>query len=95
METILNYNTQIAGAQTAAVRHAADHLLRDMKKVFCETTSPGCQILLEEGKILNKFMHLRTLTSDAFFCKAFCVEGKIDGLRIFVSRTFRDEHTIT
>ncbi len=51
METILNYNTQIAGAQTAAVRHAADHLLRDMKKVFCETTSPGCQILLEEGKM--------------------------------------------
>lgn len=40
-------------------------------------------------------MHLRTLTSDAFFCKAFYVEGKSDGLRIFVSRTFKGEHTIT
>ncbi len=49
METVLNYNTQIIGAQTASVVHAADNLRRDIRKVCCETELPGSRILLEKS----------------------------------------------
>lgn len=48
METILNYNTQIIGEQTAAVRHASNNLLRDIRNVCRETEVPGCQVYLEK-----------------------------------------------
>lgn len=47
---ILNANTQVTGAQTAAVRDAAKNLHRDIRKVFCRTQQPGCQVRLENGK---------------------------------------------
>ena len=55
MKAIINGNTQIVCAQTSeteapAVRHAAEHLRRDIQKVFYETKKAGCQIILEEGK---------------------------------------------
>lgn len=49
METILNYNTCVTGAQTAAVRHASKNLLRDIRNVCFETELPGGQIRLEKG----------------------------------------------
>lgn len=48
MKIIVNGNTQIFGAQTAAVRHAAEHLRRDICKICYGTGHPGSQILLEE-----------------------------------------------
>lgn len=48
MDTIINYNTQVTGAQTAAVRHAANDLLRDIRSVCCETELSGCQVCLEK-----------------------------------------------
>ncbi len=47
---ILNANTQVTGAQTAAVRDAAKNLHRDIRKAFCRTQQPGCQVRLENGK---------------------------------------------
>lgn len=50
MSVKMNRNTQIVGAKTEAVRHAAAHLRRDMDHIFNETAEPGCRIVLAEGR---------------------------------------------
>lgn len=61
---ILNNNTRVIGAQTAAVRHAAESLYRDIKKVSGRAELPGCQILLEKGAVEKECFRIGTEEGD-------------------------------
>ncbi len=58
MGIIINYNTQVAGAQTAAVRHAAENLHRDIRKVCRRTDASGCRIVLEKGTLEKECFYI-------------------------------------
>ncbi len=49
MGVSIRFHTEITGAQSQAVRWAADNLQRDIEKVCCETEIPGCRIELEKA----------------------------------------------
>lgn len=46
MAVKMNYNTKLMGDMSPAVRRAAEHLERDLKKVFYETEVSGCPVVL-------------------------------------------------
>lgn len=48
MSIKINYNTQITGEKTCAVRKAAENLKRDIRKIFVQSTEPGAEIYLVE-----------------------------------------------
>ncbi len=59
MPIILNRNTHIRAAETAAVRKAADALQRDMEKVFHESASEGASICLVQEQMEQEQFQLK------------------------------------
>lgn len=51
MSVSITYHTEITGAQSPAVRRAADNLRRDIGKVCRKTQRPGCRILLKKKEM--------------------------------------------
>ncbi len=51
MALTINFQTRVAGSLPPAVRHAADHLERDIRKVFFERERPGSRIELKTRRM--------------------------------------------
>lgn len=92
MNIKINRNTEIVGAQTEAVRHAAAHLRRDMDKIFIKTSKPGCPIVLVEGRtpkegfrisISEGSMQIEASDELGFVYGLYAVSEKFLGIRAF------------
>lgn len=51
MAAILNFHTEITGAEQPSVKKAAENLRRDIGKVFDESEAPGSAIVLEQAEM--------------------------------------------
>ncbi len=91
MGAILNRNTEIIGARSAAVRHAAENLRRDLRKVFDETDTLGCQIILEKEEAVERECFRVTVREGNILLRASDDMGFIYGI-YHVSGTFLGVH---
>ena len=90
MKTRINSNTQIVGAQTPAVKYAAENLRRDIQKVCNKTEVLGCQIVLEEQAVERECFCI-VKRGDRFVIQASDELGFVYGI-YEISRTFLGVH---